>query len=598
MKKTVRVNISGLVFMLDDDAYHKLNQYLEAIKSKFRNSSEGNEIISDVEARIAELFQSRMHTDKQVIILNDVDYIISVLGTPEAFDDSEEYEEQHQQQWDNSTIPPRKRRRLYRDPEHNVLGGVAAGMAHYFGIDPVILRVIFVVATLAYGTSALVYVLLWIILPEAKTASQKLEMKGQPVNLNTIEKTIKDEFNNVKNNISRFAQSSKAKQFEERVRQEFDNVKKAFAGKKRSKQYAPPSAEVHSPERRQTAHNISYGVGQFLRFVYKLAAALFAIFLVISGFVGLTVVTGLLFFGNSPVSPTTWSDVAFSVSDVLHLVTQPVFVYMIITGAFLLAAIPLLITIFSGLKILFNFRSNNKVILVSSIGVWVAGLIMLTVAGGLSVQFFDNDARKLETHPLTNAHSNVLYLDVDRDFDYHNLPQTGFLNIAPQVYSLDNQQVMYGNPRFTIEQSATNTTMLEVRYFAKGESHKKADSRTKNISYFWQQQDSVLMFDNYFSFPANDKWRAQEVDITLFLAVGDEVFLDEKTGDIIFDVPNVYGMWDYDMLNQRWRMHEDGLALANDPAYFQAAATPPPPPEPALPDTVATPETSGNPAQN
>jgi len=133
MKKTVKINLSGIVFTLDEDAYHELKNYLDSISSRFRDMKEGNEIISDIESRIAEIFQSKVNDKKEVITIEDVNDVISIMGKPEDFYEAEE------EDFDSSTkktdYTRKENRRLYRDPENAIFGGVAAGLAAYFGIS-------------------------------------------------------------------------------------------------------------------------------------------------------------------------------------------------------------------------------------------------------------------------------------------------------------------------------------------------------------------------------------------------------------------------------------------------------------------------------
>jgi len=151
MKKTVRINISGLIFNIDEDAYNKLQQYLNSITKKFLNTEEGNEIIADVEARIAELFQEKIGDRKEVVSLTDVEYIVEIMGKPEDFEEISDEEEI----LDDEPTGKKASRRIYRNPENRVLGGLASGIAAYFNVDPIIIRVIFVLLTLFYGTSVM-----------------------------------------------------------------------------------------------------------------------------------------------------------------------------------------------------------------------------------------------------------------------------------------------------------------------------------------------------------------------------------------------------------------------------------------------------------
>ena len=165
MKTTIKINLSGQIFTLDDDAYQLLKDYLDQISKRFRDAEGGNEIIDDIEARIAELFHAKISDKKQVITLTDVQDVIDVMGKPEDYLEEEEAEEEAKYQYKNG----RKTRRLYRDPDHQALGGVAAGLAAYFGIEIWLMRLIFVLLFFATGGGVMdiVYIVLWIAVPIA-----------------------------------------------------------------------------------------------------------------------------------------------------------------------------------------------------------------------------------------------------------------------------------------------------------------------------------------------------------------------------------------------------------------------------------------------
>ncbi|MCD6596129.1 MAG: PspC domain-containing protein [Bacteroidales bacterium] len=195
MKQTYSINLAGMVFNIDDDAYFELKDYLHQIETHFANAEERREIIADIESRIAELFNEMVKGSKQVIDLENVRKIKSILGDPVEIADPEA---------ETSGSPQREKfrstgyRRIYRDPEHRYLGGVCSGMGAYWQIDPLVFRIIFLIAFFGFGVGLIIYIILWIVIPEAKTAAQKLEMKGEPVNISNIGKTVKEEFNNVR----------------------------------------------------------------------------------------------------------------------------------------------------------------------------------------------------------------------------------------------------------------------------------------------------------------------------------------------------------------------------------------------------------------
>ena len=198
MKRAISINLGGIVFNIDDDAYRELQAYLTQIESCFSDREESKEIMNDIEVRIAELFNEKLTDYKKVITSKDVNEIIGIMGSPEQFGEPENESTYKQRE----RFGPSGYRRMYRDPDNRILGGVCSGMSAYWQIDPLILRILFVIAFLGFGTGLIIYIILWIVLPEAKTKAQKLEMMGEKVNVSNIGKAFKEEFNNVKNNMN------------------------------------------------------------------------------------------------------------------------------------------------------------------------------------------------------------------------------------------------------------------------------------------------------------------------------------------------------------------------------------------------------------
>jgi len=190
MKITVSINLGGFSFNIDEDAYAELKRYLKNLELHFAQEQSSSEIMSDIESRIGELFRSRMTPYKQVVTMEDVRYAISVLGTPEDISDNETASA-------GEKFSTRGYHRMYRDPDQRIIGGVCAGMGAYWRIEPWLVRIIFFILTMMGGLGILVYLILWIVIPEAKTTAQKIEMKGEPVNIHNIKDSVKKEFDTV-----------------------------------------------------------------------------------------------------------------------------------------------------------------------------------------------------------------------------------------------------------------------------------------------------------------------------------------------------------------------------------------------------------------
>jgi len=187
MNKTISISISGLNFIIEEDAYSKLQNYLNEVRKHCGSDIDVEEVISDIESGIAEKLKSLITPYKDVITMKDIDSLIKIMGTAEDFD--REVGGMHEESGSDQKI----KRKLYRDSDDVVIAGVASGLGLYFDIDPVIVRVIFVLLTLGHGFGILAYIILWISMPEAKTANQKLEMRGEAPTIAAFEKLSKAE---------------------------------------------------------------------------------------------------------------------------------------------------------------------------------------------------------------------------------------------------------------------------------------------------------------------------------------------------------------------------------------------------------------------
>jgi phage shock protein PspC (stress-responsive transcriptional regulator) len=194
MKITVSINLGGMSFNIDDDAYAELKVYLKNLELHLAAEESSAEILADIESRMSELFRSRLTSYKQVINVEDVRYVISIMGSPEDIS-----EDEGPTRGEKFTSPGYHR--MYRDPDHRIIGGVCAGIGAYWRIDPLIIRIIFLALILAGGLGVLIYLILYIVLPEAKTTSQKIEMKGNSVNIHNITDSVKKEFDSVRKNM-------------------------------------------------------------------------------------------------------------------------------------------------------------------------------------------------------------------------------------------------------------------------------------------------------------------------------------------------------------------------------------------------------------
>jgi len=191
MKKALSISIAQTLFTIEEDAYQKLDTYLRSVRNHFAKTEGGQDIILDIEARIAELF---LASKKQIITLVEVESVIASMGLVEDFDDQHAKESGTREEKEG---PVNGQKRLFRDTDNGIVAGVSAGLAAYVGIDPLWIRVAFIILTLTSGIGIPVYIVLWLAMPEAKTAAQKLEMQGSPVTIENLTENLKEKMSTV-----------------------------------------------------------------------------------------------------------------------------------------------------------------------------------------------------------------------------------------------------------------------------------------------------------------------------------------------------------------------------------------------------------------
>ena len=340
MKKTIIININGIIFNIDEDAFDKLQVYLDELKRYFITIEEGKEIIEDIEARIAELMQPRISETRQSINLEDILEIIGLLGEPQdiAGTADEGFEPPLEP---TETKSSRKiNRRLYRHPDHAILGGVCSGLAAYFNIDPVIVRILFVVFSFAWAIALIIYPILWIAIPVATTAAQKLEMRGESVTISNLERTLRDEYTQVKQNIQRLNANSLGSKIHAFFQELIHLIGKLI-------------------------------VGVWTIFKYLLGS--FMILFSIAFIIGL--ISTVYFNTNTVFMHYHFLQNFSSLKEYLYFIINPFMAdLLLIVGVFILL-MPLSALIYGGLKLILRFQNRDKWVILSLTIVWILAII-------------------------------------------------------------------------------------------------------------------------------------------------------------------------------------------------------------------------------
>ena len=476
MNKTVNINIGGLFFHIDEDAFQKLSRYFDAIKRSLSNSSGKDEIMKDIEMRVAELFTERQKSDKHVINVKDVDEVVTVMGQPEDYRIDDDSTDTTQANFSSST----GRRKLYRDKDRGIIGGVCTGLGHYFGIDSIWIKIAFILLVWAGGSGILAYLILWAITPKAVTTTEKLEMTGEPVNISSIEKKVREEFESVSN--------------------KFKNV-----------DYDKMGNEIKA-----STQNAGNRIGDALTSIFSLFAkvlgAIIIVFSSISLF-GICIAAVVLMFSSSLPENTLFNNISTPIGFETPLWIQG----LLFLFAF---GVPLFFILYLGLKLLVtNLKSIGNVIKYGLFAAWIIAvgiLISLGIKEASQIAFEGKDVQK---EIINISPTDTLYVKFkNNDFFSKNVNHhTDFRLTQDEA----NNQVIYSND-VEIEVMLTDEPLpyLQIEKLANGKSPSDAKSRAQKIKYGYKIEGNTIILDNYILTEIRHKFREQKVELFLYLPKG------------------------------------------------------------------------------
>lgn len=576
MKKNISINISGIIFHIEEDGYDKLKEYLETIHRYFSSYDDSSEIIADIENRIAEIFLSKLKDGIQVITIEDVEALMTTMGGIKDFkevevEDEPEMEAEESYSEGSGSYYRAEHKRLYRDerrkilggvlsgiahyfsidslwtrlifivlffgvwffpsipvllgiayiilwiivpgtyeleeekavkkmfrnPDDKVLGGVSSGIAAYFGIEVIIVRLLFVVLTFFGGTGLLLYIILWIILPEARTITDKMEMQGEPVTLKNIETNIK--------------RSLKVEEGEESVWMKI----------------------LLFPFRLIAAliNFLSKALGPIAIFLIEAIRVIFGVLLVIIA-IGMTL--ALLLTSGIIVGIFTDAYMIDFIGFPLDLIRQDIPVLPVIAG-FFFWLIPQIFLVVLGVSVITKKLILNAKIGWSLFAIWIVSVVIMA----------------LTLPPLAGRYSrDGVYSEVDK-FDLRGktavltLKQTGLEDYEATDLRLRGHE--------------DSLFRLEKRFEARGKSRMDAIENAKMVTYNVVLDDSVFVFDSNIQFNADAKFRRQTLDMILYVPYNQPFLMDEDMRYILTNTIYYYGYRNSQMEGNTWMFTEEGL---------------------------------------
>jgi phage shock protein PspC (stress-responsive transcriptional regulator) len=538
MKKTLQINLAGMAFTIEEDAYLKLKQYLESVKKYFSSFEGSDEIISDIESRIAEKF-FKNNESPVIVTIEDVNQIIASMGSVQDFEaitEEEDYAKTppkneetnfkasskfykdgkrralggvlsglaHKFEIDvvwlrvlfivlafglietgiggflfiayivcwiafptnNELEENQKVKKFYRNPENKVIGGVATGLSSYLGIDLVIIRILFVI-TLFFGIGILVYLIFWIVAPNATTLTQKMELKGKPVTIENIENTLNE-----------------AKITD------------------KSKEESAITKLLLFPFR--LIGIILKSLGQLISPLGSFVKILIGLFLIVLGGIlsFATIIATGAFFGV--ISNSKF----FQGEQFLGLFAKDIPPY---GGffAFLLIFIPSIAIAIVGITLIANKTQGNRNFWITLVTLWFVGLLGTSTIGSRYALNFTKKYKNTVETPFTLP-NNILYLEAkyDEEEDF-------------------NDDEMF-HQRVEIIGSDTENLSIEQVFSASGKSKIEAKVNTENISYEISQKDSILFFPEKLSLKGEKVIRNQRVETVVKIPVNKKFKMSEQ----------------------------------------------------------------------
>ena len=624
MKKVININFQGRVVPIEETAYELLKQYIESLRRYFINEDGRDEIINDIESRIAELFSERLKKGVTCITDDDVNNVIAGMGRPEDFEaegtetstttaQPKTYSHQESHSGYTYTTSTPGRGRLYRNADDKILGGVCSGLANYLGIDPVIMRIVFVIligalfwvyillwiivpsksvqsnitkrlyrspddkviggvcgglavyfnispwiprlifalpliiglisgpfnfwfndmdfwwgpkiVTSSLGSTLFItYIILWISVPIATTAAEKLEMRGEKVDLNSIRNTVKEDMQSFKSRAQNFGAEVKetAQQWGEKAKEFGDSASTTV------KTYA---AEAN-PALRQTRS----GCGHVIGVLFK------AFFLFIAGIIAISlfgVFLGLLFGG-------------FAVFPLKNFVLEGFWQNALAWSTlFLFFGIPIVALITWLIRRIMGVRSKHHYLGYVFGSLWTIGLVSAIILAGLFARNFKTKSGiEEQMSSFVQPANGKLYLDVaSSPVRYYGGDWFGFEgdNDWP-VYGINQDTLMLNNVRVNLVKSKDSSFHIYKVRFSRGNNPDKARQLASNIKFDVIQEDSILMLPKGFPISRNDKFRNQQVLMVVEIPVGKRIQIDRSINNFEwFDVnSNRRRGWNFD----------------------------------------------------
>ena len=598
MKKIININLSGRVIPIEDSAYEKLQAYIESLRRYFANEESREEIINDIESRIAELLHEKIRKGADAITDADVNEIIASMGTVEDFEAAESEtaaapsSSQQSSQQSFSYTETKTRGRLYRDTNDKFIGGVCSGIASYLNVDPAVVRLLFAIigfgtgiGFLAYiilwivlppkdlegysgkrlyrnpddriiggvagglaayfnkkvngirlifaapillnilirilngfswnndfdlalnigfgsitGTFILIYIILWIVLPEANSDYQKMEMRGEKVDVNRIRQNVKEGIGNVKD---------KMKNWGEEVKESAQNISK------KAKEFAGTQGKAFAADVKETARRSSNGLGHAIGVIFKV------FFLFIAGSIAFALFVSLiaLLFGGIawwPINNFLWT------SNWQQVYAWGTLIFFLV--------VPLVAFITWLIRRIIRAKSKNNYLGWTFGGMWAIGWVAATfLAASITKDFREYEHTNTPIMINQPANGRMIVAVSQPTLEYTG--RFDWMNEGGEGWDLSSDTLKLSAIRFDVKASTDDAYHVTLKRYSFGKTGEEAIDRAGKIQYTVYSRDSILDLGNGYSIGKESKFRGQQVEIEILVPVGKKIRFDESVDD-------------------------------------------------------------------
>jgi len=606
MNKVININFQGRILPIEEQAYEILKQYIESLRSYFANEEGRDEIINDIECRIAELCEDRLKKGTVCIAASDIDLIITSIGRPADFEAQDGFEQStaatahnsndgrqqnaHQNTSGNNSsnfyrdgnrpkrlyrdeqnkvlggvcsgianyfviepwvvrilwffliginilaylilwiaVPSTSvkvvggvRKRLFRDIDNKIIGGVAAGLSKYFGIQVWIVRILFLIPFIRFVANfrhmhlfqfwdapdfpnflditfspgaVFVYIVLWLVLPEAKTSADKLEMVGEKVDLNSIKNTIQNDMEG----FSKRAQSWGSDLY---------NKNKGTNNMNESNDSHESSENHRSTENRK---GLLYYIGRIITlcikgFVYFILAI-----------VGISLLAALFGIGAAATALLPLKN---------FLIEDGAQTWSVIGAILLFVWVPIIGIVTAVIRKIAGLKKANVWVRSSFWALWIVGWVMLFYFGSsLGNSFSRHNIPAEQSIALTNPTINYVEITAAPKMKYYENHWYQFEDF--QGFS-DEDTVYVRNLRIRIVQSKTDSFEVKIVKLSNGKTVQNANELASKINFELTQQDSMLYLDKGIGINKIDKFRNQHIIMTIAVPIGKRIKITNK----------------------------------------------------------------------